>query len=120
MIPETHFQAACCDLVAGVVRCSGSASLKVTGLSILPAIRLGDVLSIERHAANELRSGKIILFSGDGRLTAHRIVSMAGGYLLRRSDRLTSCDLPVHCNELIGRVASVRRDGHAVCLKQSF
>ena len=57
---------------------------------MLPAIRPGDVLSIERvetnrAGANELRPGQIILYSRNGRLKAHRIVSMAEEYLLTRA-----------------------------------
>lgn len=130
MIPETHLQAACCDLVADVVRDAGRASLRVTGLSMLPAIRPGDVLSIERvetnraganrAGANELRPGQIILYSRNGRLKAHRIVSIRSEYVVTRGDRLLSCDVPVRSSEVIGRVASVRRNGHPVSLEQSF
>lgn len=125
MFSETHLQAACCDLLASVVRDAGRASLRVTGLSMLPAIRPGDVLSIERvelsdGGADELRPGQIILYNRNGRLTAHRIVSRSGGYLVTRGDRLPTCDPPVRASEVIGRVAGIKRNGRVVNPDQSF
>lgn len=121
MVPESHLlQTACCDLVAEVVRDAGSASLRVTGLSMLPAIRPGDVLQVEHQAPEELRPGQIILYSRNGKLTAHRIVSIAGGYFLTRGDRLPTCDLPVRSREVIGRVESIRRKARTVSPDLSF
>lgn len=114
MIEAAHVQAACCDLVAEVVRGVGTATLKVTGSSMLPAILPGDVLKIRRHLPNELRPGQIILYTRNGRLIAHRIISVSGNFLITRGDVLQSVDPPVRESEVIGSVDGILRNGQSV------
>jgi hypothetical protein len=120
MIRETHFEAACCDLVAELVREAGSASLKVTGLSMLPAIWPGDVLTVRSQSPDLLLPGQIILYQRNGRLTAHRIIRVAGDELITQGDCVPSLDQPVSASEVLGRVVAVCRDGRTVELQQSL
>jgi signal peptidase I len=119
MIQEAHLQSACCDLVVDVVRSAGSASLGVMGCSMLPAIRPGDVLMVERHHSDELQPGQVILYSRNGKLTAHRIIQVSDEYLLTQGDSLPSRDLPVRWSEVVGRVTGICRNGRPVSLQRS-
>lgn len=120
MISKAHLQAAYCDLVADVVRSAGSASLTVTGCSMLPAILPGDVLTVRRYASDELQPGHIILYSRNGRLTAHRIIQVSGEHLLTRGDCLTEFDMPVRFIEVVGQVVGIRRNGRPVDARHTF
>jgi signal peptidase I len=119
MIQEAHLQSACCDLVVDVVRSAGSASLRAMGCSMLPAIRPGDVLAVERHNSDELQPGEIILYNRNGKLTAHRIIQVLDESLLTQGDSLPSRDLPVQFGEVVGRVIGICRNGRPVSLQRS-
>jgi len=119
MIREAHIEAACCDLVTRVVRGAGSASLRVTGLSMLPAIWPGDVLTVRSQSPDMLQPGQVILYQRNGRLTAHRIIRVSGDELITQGDCVPSFDQPVRFNEIVGQVAGISRNGRAVKLQQS-
>lgn len=87
---------------------------------MLPAIRPGDVLTIRRHHPEELHPGQVVLYSHNGRLTAHRVLSVFGGLLLTQGDSLPTMDLPVQAHEVVGRVVSIERNGRKLSPEQSF
>jgi signal peptidase I len=120
MIREAHLEAACCDLVAEVVRGAGSANLKVTGLSMFPAIWPGDVLTVRSQSPDLLEPGQIILYRRNGKLTAHRVIRVSGDELITQGDCVPSFDQPVHASEVVGQVAGICRNSRMVKLQQSL
>ena len=119
MIREPHLLEACCDLMAEVVRATGSAKLKATGLSMLPAIWPGDVLTVNRVSPKLLEPHQIVLYRRNGKLTAHRVVQVAHDHLLTRGDCVPSLDPPVAFSALVGQVTEVRRNGREAKLQPS-
>src|SRR5258708_30435290 len=67
-----------CELAAQVLRSFGILRLQVTGLSMLPSVRPGDVLFIERRDLREIAAGDIVLFARQGKLVAHRVLYTTG------------------------------------------
>jgi len=114
MAEATQLEKAFCELTAEVVQAAGSASLRVTGLSMLPSIRPGDELVVRRHVIGDLTPGEVVLFRRDGKLTAHRIMRISGEYLITRGDSAPANDPPVRMSELVGRVEGILRDGRPV------
>ena len=114
MVSGKDLHEACCGLMTEVVRGTGSAKVRVTGLSMLPSILPGDVLSVRRRTENEFTPGQIVVFGRDGRLTAHRIIQISGEYLITRGDCVPGCDLPVRLGDVVGRVEEITRDGRPV------
>jgi signal peptidase I len=104
-----------CSLAGETVRTFGKVRLRVFGTSMVPSILPGDLISVQRAGISEILSGEIVLYSREGRLFAHRVVSRAGSseqpLLITRGDRLRYNDVPVSSNELLGRLTSIRRDG---------
>ena len=104
-----------CELAAQVVRSFGMLRLEVTGLSMLPSVRPGDILFIERCDMREIAAGDIVLFARQGRLVAHRVLckTTVGGMLhaITRGDALLSPDDPVSPAELLGSVRHILRAG---------
>src|SRR5213594_1846470 len=103
-----------CQLAAEALRSFGEVRLRVTGTSMLPSVRPGDVLFVRRQDAMEALPGDIILFARDeGRLFAHRVVQKLNrrGELLwiTRGDSLPQKDPPVSRQELLGRVTAILR-----------
>lgn len=119
MIREAHFQAACCDLLAVAVRDAGSARLKVTGLSMLPAIWPGDVLTVRSLSPELLQPGQILLYRRHRKLTAHRIVRVTAAHIVTRGDCIPSLDSPVGWDKVVGIVVGISRDGRAIQLELS-
>src|SRR5579862_8360555 len=104
-----------CGLAEEVVRTFGEVRLRVFGISMVPAILPGDVVSVRRAIAKEISVGEAVLYCRGGRLFVHRVVdrtSPANGdgsdepRLITRGDRMRREDSPVAPSELLGRVVS--------------
>jgi signal peptidase I len=98
-------------LVGEVLHRFGEARVQVSGSSMLPSIRPGDVLTIRRRLADEIRSGEVAVFTRHDRLFAHRVVGHLGRRLVTQGDRVPTRDAPVSEDELLGVVVSVSRGG---------
>jgi hypothetical protein len=81
---------------------------------MLPALRPGDVITVERRTLDKLQPGRIVLFRRDGRLTAHRIIRASAEDLLTQGDSVPAHDLPVQPAEIVGQVVGIRRNGRSV------
>jgi signal peptidase len=107
-----------CDLAAQVVSDFGRVCLRVSGTSMVPAIRPGDLISVERARMMELSAGEIVVFAREDRLVVHRLVakteSKGAGYLVTRGDRTRRNDALVSSAELLGRVTHIERGGFGV------
>jgi len=107
-----------CDLAEEVLCAFGSLRLGATGWSMLPSIWPGDTLVIERVRHERVGIGDVVLVGRDGRLCAHRVVSMTADSVGRRwiiqGDAMTAPDRPVSEGELLGRVGYVIRRGRLI------
>ncbi len=107
-----------CELAGEVLRSFGRLRFKATGWSMLPSVWPGDTLVIERISPDQIRAGAVILVGRDGRLCAHRVVSVVDGWpsprWITRGDANSAPDLPVSEGELLGRVDYVIRRGKLV------
>ena len=109
-----------CELAQEVLRTSGKLRLQVTGSSMLPSIRPGDTLLVERAKRETISTGDIILFGRDRRLFAHRVIKcLDDSRLLTRGDANAVPDALVNQEELLGRVSYIVRDGRAVAPPRS-
>jgi signal peptidase I len=85
---------------------------------MLPSVWPGDTLVIERVTADQVRVGDVMLVGRDGRLCAHRVVSVAescgGPRWITQGDANSAPDRPVSEEELLGRVDYVIRAGKLV------
>jgi hypothetical protein len=104
------------QLVAKALRGGHEVHLRVTGTSMLPAVRSGDILCVRPSVTAEF--GEIVLFARDGRFFAHRVIarhdSNDGLQLLTRGDALATTDMPVRVVELLGTVTAISRRGRCV------
>jgi signal peptidase len=114
MDKETQRRAMCCELVDEVARTAGEVRLKVTGASMLPALWPGDLVTVRRSDAAELRPGQIVLYRDEAKLTAHRIQRISPTQLITRGDSVPSCDPPVGALEIVGQVVAILRNGRSI------
>lgn len=120
-----------CELAGEVVRTFGRVRVRVTGMSMIPAVWPGDVLVVERKAAEKIERGDIAVAEREGRLVAHRVVGKAkdsarkpNGHapqslspassaviqpLLTRGDSQQAADEPLRPEELLGAVVLIER-----------
>jgi signal peptidase len=117
---DTQRRAVCCELVDEVARASGEVRLKVNGASMLPALWPGDLITVQYCGLAELRRGQIVLHRQEGKLTAHRIQRISPNHLITRGDSVPACDPPVGADGVVGRVASILRNGRAIQPEWSF
>jgi signal peptidase I len=112
-----------CELVSDVVRKCGRVRLRVSGTSMVPTMRPGDTITVEKAAIREIAPGEIIVFSRSGRLVVHRVRALIphsihpvdervrGHRLETRGDRMRRSDPVVEDSELLGRVTQIERRG---------
>lgn len=101
------------ELAAASLENTGALRLRVSGSSMLPAVRPGDVLSIRRCAATEARAGDLVLFRRGDRLFVHRVLRAAAGAVETRGDAMDVPDPPVAAPDLLGKVVAIERRGRA-------
>ena len=99
-----------CEVAGEVLRSFGRLRLKVTGWSMFPAIRPGDILELEPAKRSELSDGQIILFSRGRRLFVHRLLTTHGSNIVTRGDAMPHPDPVVSDKELLGRVTGIEHD----------
>jgi signal peptidase I len=103
------------ELFLEVLKSAGQARLAVTGTSMLPSIRPGDVLEVQRQSVADISRGDVVLFARHGSFAAHRVVEKTGGadraFLVTQGDALRTTDSPVSPEELLGRVTAILRGG---------
>lgn len=101
-------------LASSVLREHGQIRIAVYGISMLPSLWPGDVLTIRRELGS-LAEGEIVLWERDGAFVAHRVARQISvsdrTYLVTRGDSLQHEDEPVPSREILGKVVSVERAG---------
>ena len=102
-----------CELAAEVLRSFGSLRFAATGWSMLPTVWPGDTLVVERVTQDQVHVGDVVLVGREGRLCAHRVVSIAEGrgsaHWITQGDAMPAPDRAVIGSELLGRVAYLIR-----------
>jgi hypothetical protein len=113
--PTDRLAALKCELAGEVLRTFGELRFTATGWSMLPVIFPRDTLVVERVQPDNLVVGDVALVGRDGRLCAHRLVSMVADAefpkWITRGDGMPGPDRPVFANELLGRVVYLIRAG---------
>jgi len=101
-------------LIADVLRRFGDVRLRVSGTSMLPAIRPGDTLSVRGCTIDDVVPGDVVLFTDRQRLFVHRVMRTHARcrvpFVVTKGDALAADDPPVLSSHLLGRVTDVQRD----------
>jgi len=110
------------QLAREVLRSSGSLRFVATGLSMLPAIRPGDTLVVERALHNQIRAGDILVTDQEGKLVGHRVLSIQdrvdGRFFMTQGDASKVVDRPVPESAVLGRVTHLQRGGARIAARQ--
>ena len=109
------------DVCAALLRGGTPVRFAATGSSMSPAIRDGDVITVEPVRAEAVAVGDVVLYAGARGLIAHRVLEArrAGDKaFLARGDARGSTGERVGADQLLGRVASVERPAGRPILRQ--
>jgi len=101
-----------CQLFIQALRSYGSASLRVTGTSMWPALWPGDTVEIRTAQFDEINIGDLAAFTRDDRIFIHRVIRNAvegSAALVTRGDALPVEDPPVRESELLGIATVIER-----------
>ena len=108
------------ELATESLQRAGRLRVRVTGASMLPCIRPGDILDVRAAEAGAVGPGSVVLFSRDGRFFAHRVARREGEHLVTRGDALGGDDAAIAPAELLGEVTGVERHGRALAPRATF
>jgi hypothetical protein len=116
MDPEIRDQGRC-SLAAEALRSWGILHLRATGVSMLPTLWPGDVLTVHSLSPEQVELGEIVLYMRQGRFFIHRVTrrnfTLQETCLITRGDCMSEDDPPVRRSELMGTVTEVQRSGSA-------
>ena len=114
---ESYEGPLCERLVEALLLDGLSVEIRVSGSSMSPFIRPGDLVVLEPPGAQTLGVGDVLAFlRAPGRLAIHRVVGWSGGALVLRGDGARMADGPIERSAIVGRVRQVRRSESPVKL----
>lgn len=102
------------ELAAQAMRSFGELRLRVTGSSMLPAVRPHDVLLARHCRIEDAGPGDIVLYMRQRRLFAHRVVARSVTQLITQGDGMAEADVPVTAHEFLGKIIQVMRRGNTI------
>ena len=104
------------SLLADLQRAGSAVRLEVTGHSMSPLIRSGDVVTIEPLSGRRPAFGEVVALAPEGRLRIHRVVGWDRGRVVSRGDVAPEADPAMSVDDVLGRVTRVERRGREVRL----
>lgn len=105
------------ELGAEVLRAGGSIRLKVLGLSMLPSVWPGDIVSVEGGSMDAIAPGDVVLYSRDDRFFIHRVIETSESGFIIRGDAAPQSDPAIARSHVLGRVSGIRRNGKTITPK---
>lgn len=87
------------------------ARLIVNGASMLPLLRSGDAVWVERVQHARLRCGDVIVLWRDGAFLTHRLARIDQDRVYTKGDHRRTFDPPSGLHDIVGRVTAIERDG---------
>lgn len=92
------------ELARATLAQAGTVQVRVTGGSMGPWIRSGDVVELEPALPGGVRRGEVLVFERNGKLIAHRAVRRTTSGWITRGDALDAPDALVSDAAVVGRV----------------
>jgi len=108
------------EVCAALLREGQAVRFRAAGLSMEPAIRDGDDLTVAPVALGSVRRGDVLLYRSGGRLMAHRVIGRTRGpegVFRVRADAPGWEEERVRRRDVLGRVVAVERRARPVPLR---
>jgi signal peptidase I len=91
--------------------------LHVDGTSMLPLLKPGDVVVLQRVESHRLQKGDLVVVRREHDLVTHRLVWQRAGQWLTKGDNLRYMDPPIDEQAILGKVIAVERDRTIISLQ---
>jgi GNAT superfamily N-acetyltransferase len=105
------------DIAVSVLSQGGSISFIASGASMLPTLRDGDLLRVERIEPGSISAGDIILHStGMVGAAVHRVRSVDGDVIRMACDSRPWSTYTIGWHSVLGIVTAAEREGRDLCL----
>jgi signal peptidase I len=112
--PQTREEGRC-SLAAAALRSWGVVKLRARGVSMLPSLWPGDLLTVQSRRPEQVEPGELLLYMRQRRFFVHRVVSKrrVGNevVLVARGDCMPQDDPPVQSGEVLGKITEIQRAG---------
>ena len=114
--------------LAGTIQNKGWAFLKVSGRSMFPWIRAGDVVFLRHTSMNAIIRGDVIVFEKNSLLCVHRVISVDRGAgeanlevrLMTKGDATADADEPVCATAFLGKVEYIYRRNREIDIAKGW
>ena len=100
------------DQGAGLLR------LEVSGDSMRPLLRPGDVVVVQPADPSALQAGEVVVAQQSGEWITHRLVTVDQRGFLTHGDNTRFADEAVSADQLVGRVIAIERADEIIDLQQ--
>lgn len=107
------------DLVRLASEQGFASSFKVTGSSMMPFIHSGDKVLMTPIEKGDIRRGDVLAFvlGEDCHMLIHRVVKLSeNNFLCKGDNQAQNLDGWISCDDVIGKVTEIRRNGKVVKL----
>ncbi len=103
------------DLKKDILQSGASVKIKLTGTSMYPYLKKGDIGYYKFVAPEFLKPGDIIAFEQDGCFITHRIIRNSN-LIITRGDACLNFDKPVDKSHIIGKLLQIERNGKMISI----
>jgi len=114
--------------VANAIDSKGRAFLRVSGKSMLPWFRPGDIVFLRRAELRDLSRGDVVVFERDGRLYMQRVIALCDSpnsatnspVCITKGDSVAEADEPICAQEFRGQIEFLYRNGREIKLDSGW
>jgi len=99
------------ELLADGLRSSEKIKIAALGISMLPVIWPGDLLTIQQVPWSDIKRDDIVAIVRDARWSTHRVVELFPDHLLTRGDAMDEIDPSSMRAQVLGLVVRIERNG---------
>lgn len=108
----------------GIIKEGNSLKVRAGGNSMYPHIKKGSLLTIKKVDMSLLKKGDVVVFSGDNKFVAHRILKVASSQqvllITTKGDSCKRKDAVFGVEKYIGKVIFVENNGKITDMESPF
>ena len=114
--------------VAVGLNSKGRAFFKISGKSMLPWFRPGNIVFVRKTQISQISRGNVVLFKNNGHFSMHRVIQRIssrngnanGAQFITKGDWCVSPDAPIGAEQLCGKVEFLYRNGNEIRLASGW
>jgi len=120
-MPDSNTYGNLMDIAEELIRSGKNFRIGVTGNSMFPSIRKGDIVSVQSIKLSEIKCGNIIVYRMYGQFIAHRFVRKKNiqgkEFYIVRGDTCDRFDPPLEGFQIIGRIDEISREKKIISMQ---